>query len=156
MMREQSGDALLFQRAKAKRQAALAELERLEWAEKHQLELEAQAALQEKRAQLDDAQERARAAKQRGAMLTQQLEPMVKQLAELARELKATNAEIERGMHYESFGLRDGMIDKPTVMPGLGIKTELAILAMRVARELVRLSGTDAGTAELKASQRSL
>jgi hypothetical protein len=70
MMREQSGDALLFQRAKAKRQAALAELERLEWPEQHQRELEAQAALHPRLDQLGHGAEEKRDHRRPHAMVS--------------------------------------------------------------------------------------
>jgi hypothetical protein len=155
-MRTTAHDVRAFQEAKAQREAALLELERVVWAEQNEAELAKQAELDKRRKDLVAAQDAAKAAKERAAKVVVELDALVEKLTSYVRALKQADADVHRGMHYEQFAMRDGLLAKGTVTPGLGIPEIVAVGALRASRELVALGPLDIPTAEIKAGQRSL
>jgi hypothetical protein len=145
-----------FERARIARDAAQATLERLDYAERHQAELQQKADRQQRLADLEDAQGRARAAKDAVAKSMADVDALVCELVAVVKNLKLAEGEVQRAVRYEQFGVRDGLIDRVTISPGIGVDGELGVLALRVAKELVRLSPISLEVAEVRSNQRKL
>ena len=152
-MKAHSRDPKRFATAKQQRQEALDALERLEWAEKAEQERQEQSALDEKRAKLAEAQERALAAHIRAREITAELGPILAEVVDRVRELHACRTEVDRGVHYESFGLRDGYLERPLVPAALDVPGELAVMVIRIGRALVKVANIDVRVADTKAAQ---
>lgn len=152
-MKAGSRDPEAFRAAKAEREYAAEAIERLEWAEKAEQERQAEAERQEKAAKLCSAQARAQAAHDRAREIGADIRILVDTLAEKVRELAEAQSIIDRGVHYESFALRDGYLDRPTVIPRLNIDSATAVMALRATRELAKLAGMSVQAAEIRAAQ---
>jgi hypothetical protein len=155
-MKAHSRDPAEFRKAKKAHESAVETLERLEWAEKAERERQAGAELQAKKDALRQAQTQAREAHQQTAALAKEVQEHTGELVARIRMLQAAQMAVDRGAHYESFGVRDGYLDKQTVSTQLPISSDLPVLVLRAGRELAKLAGMSAHIAEVKAAQGKL
>ena len=155
-MKAGSRDPGAFAQAKRARQDALDALERLEWAEKAERERQAAAEVQAKRDALREAQERAHAARARVGVIGGELGTLVATLVARVKELRALQAEVDRGAHFETFGVRDGYLAKQTLTTQLPVDADLPVTVLRVGRELSKVAGMSIQVAETKAAQGGL
>ena len=156
LMKDGARDPAAFRKAKRDRDAAVEALERLEWAEKAERDRQAGAALQAKRDALGEAQARAREALKRAAWLSSDLEQSVRTVVEKVKALQAAQTDVDRGVHFEGFGVRDGYLDRQTLAPQLPVSPELPVTLLRAGRELAKVAGMSIPVAETKAAQGKL
>jgi hypothetical protein len=152
-MKLASDDPAAFKVAKQERQAALENLERLDWAEKHQAEVAREAEARQAEGALAEAQARARAAQQRGRELAVSVAPLVDRLEGVVLELQECSQQVNRGILFEQDASLKRMIARPTITTGVGVEAELAVRLLRAARELVKLSPVTMQIAETRAIQ---
>ena len=155
-MKLMSADPEKFRAAKAEREAALEAIERLEWAEKHQEEVALKAKADHERRQLEDAQAGAQDAQERARTIVAQIVPLIEGLAVQVLELQRLSGLVNRGTHFEQYAVRERMIDRQTIVSGVGVDGQLAVRLLRVARELVKLSPVTMQVAEHRAIQGKL
>ena len=155
-MKLMSADPEKFRAAKAEREAALEAIERLEWAEKHQEEVALKAKSDHERRQLEDAQAGAQDAQERARTIVAQIVPLIEGLAVQVLELQRLSGLVNRGTHFEQYAVRERMIDRQTIVSGVGVDGQLAVRLLRVARELVKLSPVTMQVAEHRAIQGKL
>jgi hypothetical protein len=150
-------DAEAFAEAKAAKQQALDHLDRLEWAEKAIEEEAKRVALEKKVEELERRQGQARAAHERVRELAGEVGAAVERLSEVVKQIRDQKAIIDIGVNYEAYGVKDGLIERQSISPILNLgDADVAVRALRSARELVRLSPISLSIAEQRASQGSL
>lgn len=154
-MLEHSDDFAAFERAANDLAAAEAELRRIDFREQHAAEIAEREKLGEKRKQLEDAQDAARAAHAQTETLAPRLSHLIASFEDLVGQLQTAQQKVDRGVHFEAFGVRDGLIQRVTVSPKLALEPNDAVRLLRAARDLVKLTPLSPQLAEMRASQRS-
>lgn len=152
-MKAGSRDPDAFRKAKAAREAAVDALERLEWAEQAERERQAGAEQQAKVDAMREAQALAMDAHERAKGIASDISDLVIVLISKVKVLQEAQAQVERGVRYETFGRRDGYLDRQTVPSRIKVDGDLAVRIIRAGRELAVLSGVPAESAEIKAAQ---
>ena len=115
-----------------------------------------QAKADHERRQLEDAQAGAQDAQERARTIVAQIVPLIEGLAVQVLELQQLSGLVNRGTHFEQYAVRERMIDRQTIMSGVGVDGQLAVRLLRVARELVKLSPVTMQVAEHRAIQGKL
>ena len=105
------------------------------------------------RRQLEEAQERALAAHGRIAELDRELAPAIERLVGIVNEMIEARGVISRGLDFESYALRDGRLQRATVLSGLKVAPGHAARLLRAGREVARLGGVALEKAEIEAAQ---
>jgi hypothetical protein len=112
--------------------------------------------LAERRRELEAAQARAREAAERAAAIVGELQRMTAPLVERTRELQGLRQQVARGVHFEAYGVRDGLIERPTLSTALAVPSELAGRMIKIGHILAMLSGVSLELAEIRARQMEL
>jgi hypothetical protein len=154
-MMEHADDLAAFREASEALVRAEAELKRIDFMELHSAELAQRDAVAAKRRDLEAAQDGARQAHAHAAAVAASLAPLVARIEKHVEQLKAHQVEIDRGVHYESYGVRDGLIQRVTIPPKLALDANEAVRLLRVAKDLVKLTPLSPQLAEMRANQRS-
>lgn len=151
-----SRDPKAFAKAKSELDAAAAELERLEWAEKAERERQEQQAARAKTDRLREVQANAAAAHERARALAADVAATAERLVEVAKALQAEQQTVGVGVHHETFALRDGTIKRATVEARVAVDKVAAVRALRAAKELCKLAGMHPQAADQQAEQQRL
>ena len=77
-------------------------------------------------------------------------------MCDALRELRECQAAIDKGVHFEQFAVNAGEIPKATVRPRLAIDPDAAVLALRAAKEYLRLAQVAEQVGEMRAAQSKL
>ena len=153
-MLEHAHDQAKFAEAAQKLVLAEAELKRIDFLEQHRAQLAEREATAGKRAELEAAQHDACQAHRDAADIVEQIGPLIQALEAHVAQLRAAQVKIDRGVHFESYGVRDGLIPRVTITPKLAVNPDEAVRLLRVARDLVKLTPLSPRLAEMRASQR--
>lgn len=155
-MKADSGDARAFARARKEHQAAIDALERLDWAERAELERQEAEQAQAKRDRLREVQGRAAEAHAEADRLAAELAEAVGKVVEVARRLDEAQGAVNVGVNHETFAVRDGLLTRATIDARVRVDRDAALTTLRVGRELCRLAGMSAAAAESQAASRRL
>jgi hypothetical protein len=152
-MKASSRDPEAFRAAKASHAAAIEAIERLDWAERAEQERRVEAERQAKVDALRDAQEQALEAHEYAKATVVDLQRLVEVVVTRVKELQVAQAKVDRGVRFETFGRRDGYLDKQSIPARVRLDGDLAVRLLRAGRELAILSGGTAEAAEHRAAQ---
>ena len=140
MMKIGSRDVEAFRKAKQDHVVVVEAIERLDWAEKAEQERQVAAERQAKVDALRDAQKHALAAHERAQVVGVDLRALIETMVTMVKELQAAQAKVERGVRFETFGKRDGYLDRQTVLARIKIDGDVAVRILRAGLELAILS----------------
>jgi hypothetical protein len=116
-------------------------------------ELEVEAAQAQRRAELEAAQGRARDARVQGLAILEEIDPTVEGLAGLVRELQTVRALLDRGVHYEAYGVRDGLIDRRTIDQALPVDPIMLGRLVKAGQVLAKVGDLSLDLAQIRARQ---